>query len=174
VQGNLISGNLTVGIGTLTGGNIVNSNANGVGNIGSSTTYFNTVFAKATSAEYADLAEKYVSDADYVPGTVVVFGGEKEITITDQAGDERVAGVVSTDPAYLMNSAVDGLPVALRGKVPVRVIGPVTKGDSLITSTTTGAAQSVGRSREYAQAVFAKALETNTDTNEKVILAVIL
>jgi hypothetical protein len=56
----------------------------------------------------------------------------------------------------------------------VRVIGPVTKGDSLNKSTTTGAAQSVGRSREYAQAVFAKALETNTDTNEKVILAVIL
>jgi hypothetical protein len=73
-----------------------------------------------------------------------------------------------------MNSAVAGLPVALRGKVPVRVVGPVTKGDSLITSTTVGTAQSVGRSREYAQAVFAKALETNTDTNEKVILAVIL
>jgi hypothetical protein len=174
VQGNLIGGNLTVGTGTLTCGNIVNSNANGVGNIGSSTTYFNTVFAKATSAQYADLAEKYESDADYVPGTVMIFGGDKEITVTDQAGDERVAGVVSTDPAYLMNSAAVGLPVALRGKVPVRVVGPVTKGDSLITSTTVGTAQSVGRSREYAQAVFAKALETNTDTNEKVILAVIL
>jgi hypothetical protein len=174
VQGNLISSNLTVGTGSITVGNIINSNANGVGNIGSSTTYFNTVFAKATSAQYADLAEKYLSDADYVPGTVVIFGGDKEITVTDQAGDERVAGVVSTDPAYLMNSAVDGLPVALRGKVPVRVIGLVNKGDSLITSTTIGAAQSVGRSREYAQAVFAKALETNTDTDEKVILAVIL
>jgi hypothetical protein len=155
-------------------GGIFNDAANGSGNIGTPTSTFNTVFALATSAQYADLAEKYESDADYAPGTVVVFGGDKEITVTDQAGDERVAGVVSTDPAYLMNSAVAGLPVALRGKVPVRVIGPVTKGDSLITSTTTGAAQSVGRSREYAQAVFAKALETNTDTNEKVILAVIL
>jgi hypothetical protein len=179
-RANVLGGGLTAGfrvLGTggvgVTGG-IFNESANGVGNIGSATTYFNTVFARATSAQYADLAEKYESDADYVPGTVVVFGGDKEITVTDQAGDERVAGVVSTDPAYLMNSAVTGLPVALRGKVPVRVIGPVTKGDSLITSTTTGAAQSVGRSREHAQAVFAKSLETSTDTNEKVILAVIL
>jgi hypothetical protein len=174
VQGNLISGNLTVGTGTITVGNIVNANGNALGNIGSASNYFNRVFAQATSAQYADLAEKYLPDADYVPGTVMIFGGDKEITVTDQAGDERVAGVVSTDPAYLMNSAVAGLPVALRGKVPVRVIGPVTKGDSLITSTTAGTAQSVGRSREYAQAVFAKALETNTNTNEKVILAVIL
>ena len=155
-------------------GGIFNETGNGVSDIGTPTAIFGTVFAQATSAQYADLAEKYESDADYVPGTVVVFGGDKEITVTDQAGDERVAGVVSTEPAYLMNSAAAGLPVALRGKVPVRVIGSVTKGDSLITSTTTGAAQSVGRSREYAQAVFAKALETSTDTNEKVILAVIL
>jgi hypothetical protein len=172
--GNVTSGNLTVGTGTITVGNIVNANGNAVGNIGSASNYFNTVFAQATSAQYADLAENYLADVDYSPGTVVIFGGEKEITVTDQAGDERVAGVVSTDPAYLMNSAVAGLPVALRGKVPVRVIGPVTKGDSLITSTTAGTAQSVGRSREYAQSVFAKSLETNTDTNEKVILAVIL
>jgi hypothetical protein len=172
--GNVTSGNLTVGTGTITVGNIVNANGNAVGNIGSASNYFNTVFAQATSAQYADLAENYMADTDYSSGTVVIFGGEKEITITDQTGDERVAGVVSTAPAYLMNSAVAGLPVALRGKVPVRVIGPVTKGDSLITSTTAGAAQSVGRSREYAQSVFAKSLETNTDTNEKVILAVIL
>jgi hypothetical protein len=162
----------TGGIGVF--GGIFNESANGISNIGTPTSTFNTIFAQATSAQYADLAEKYESDADYAPGTVVVFGGDKEITVTDQAGDERVAGVVSTEPAYLMNSAAAGLPVALRGKVPVRVTGSVTKGDSLITSTTTGAAQSVGRSREYAQAVFAKALETNTDTNEKVILAVIL
>jgi hypothetical protein len=120
------------------------------------------------------LAENYISDADYAAGTVVVFGGEKEITVTTASADERVAGVVSTNPAYLMNSGEPGLPVALRGKVPVKVIGPVTKGDSLVTSTTAGVAVSVGRSREYAQSVFAKALETNITDNEKVILAVII
>ena len=73
-----------------------------------------------------------------------------------------------------MNSGEAGLPVALRGKVPTLVVGPVTKGDSLVTSTTPGVAVSVGRSRDYAQAVFAKALETDNNENEKVILAVIL
>jgi hypothetical protein len=159
---------------TNTGTAIVNGAASGSGNIGSTGATFNTVFAKATTAQYADLAEKYDSDAEYVPGTVVVFGGDKEITVTNQAGDERVAGVISTDPAYLMNSAGVGLAVALRGKVPVRVVGPVVKGDSLVTSTTPGAAFSVGRSRVYAQAVFAKALETSTTDDEKVIQAVIL
>jgi hypothetical protein len=81
VSGNITGGNLSVGTGTVTVGNIVNSNGNGVGNIGSSTTYFNTVFAKATSAQYADLAEKYTADADYEPGTVVMFGGLHEVTI---------------------------------------------------------------------------------------------
>jgi hypothetical protein len=155
-------------------GNIVNSNANGVGNIGSSTGYFNTVFATATSAQYADLAENYLADAEYAPGTVVIFGGEQEITVTTEAADERVAGVISTNPAYLMNSGELGLPVALRGKVPVRVVGPVAKGDSLVTSTTPGVAFSVGRERVYGQAIFAKSLESNNSDGEKVILAVII
>jgi hypothetical protein len=146
----------------------------GVGNIGSSTTYFNTVFAKATSAQYADLAENYLADTEYTPGTVVIFGGLREITVTTEAADERVAGVISTNPAYLMNSGEPGLPVALRGKVPVRVVGPVTKGDSLVTSTTPGVAISVGRERVYGQAVFAKSLESNDSDGEKVILAVIV
>jgi hypothetical protein len=155
------------------GTSIINGGPNGSGNIGSSGAAFNTVFAQASTALYADLAENYQADAVYEPGTVVIFGGEKEITITDQAGDERVAGVVSTNPAYLMNAGEAGLAVALRGKVPVRVVGPVAKGDSLVTSTTPGAAVSVGRSREYAQSVFAKALEDNNSNNEKVVIAVI-
>lgn len=159
---------------TNTGTALVNGAASGTGNIGSSGATFNTVFARATTAQYADLAEKYESDAEYVPGSVVIFGGDKEITVTSQVSDERVAGVVSTDPAYLMNSAGPGLPVALRGKVPVRVVGPVTKGDSLTTSTIPGVAISVGRSRDHAQAVFAKALETHTGDKEKVIQAVII
>jgi hypothetical protein len=173
-SGNITGGNLSVGTGTITMGNIVNGNGNGIGNIGNSTTYFNTVFAQATSAQYADLAENYVADAEYAPGTVVVFGGEAEITISKDAADERVAGVISTQPAHLMNAGQPGLPVALRGRVPVMVIGPVFKGDSLVTSSTSGHAQSVGRDRSYAQAVFAKAIETNTSPGEKIIQAVIL
>ena len=173
-SGNITGGNLGVATGTITVGNIVNGNGNGVGNIGTSSTYFNTVFAQATSAQYADLAENYVADADYASGTVVIFGGTAEITISKDAADERVAGVISTQPAHLMNAGQPGLPVALRGRVPVLVIGPVCKGDSLVTSSVPGHAQSVGRDRSYAQAVFAKAVETNTSPGEKIITAVIL
>ena len=85
-----------------------------------------------------------------------------------------VAGVISTDPAYLMNGAISGLPVALRGRVPVKVFGPVEKGDSLVTHFKSGYAVSVGRDKTHGQAVFAKSLETNTDPGAKVIEAVIL
>jgi len=125
-----ISGSLTVG--TLAIANITNSGANGVGNIGNSTGYFNTIFAKATSAQYADLAEKYIADAEYPSGTVVIFGGDQEITVSNISHDTRLAGVVSTNPAYLMNSGEQGLPVALTGRVPCQVRGPVQKGDVLV------------------------------------------
>jgi len=94
----------------------------------------------ATSALYADLAEKYLADEDYAPGTVVVFGGEQEVTQSTKYMDVRVAGVVSTNPAYLMNSGASGLPIALQGRVPCRVIGKVSKGDMLVTSPTPGVA----------------------------------
>jgi hypothetical protein len=126
---------------------IVNGQANGVGNIGSATTYFNTVFAKATSAQYADLAEMYVSDAEYAPGTVVEFGGDKEITISSSSHSTAVAGIVSTNPSYLMNSTQTGehvLPIALTGRVPCQVQGPVRKGDVLVASSTPGVAQRIG------------------------------
>jgi hypothetical protein len=155
-------------------GNITNSAGNGVGNIGNATSSFNTVFAKATSAQYADLAEIYETDNAYEPGTVVVFGGTKEITTSNTRADARVAGAISTMPAYLMNTQAQGAPVALRGRVPVKVIGPVSKGDSLITSAESGYAESVGHDISYGQAVFAKALETNLDEGTKVITAVIL
>jgi filamentous hemagglutinin len=109
ITGGALTGtSLTVSTGNITTGNIVNANANGVGNIGSATTYFNTVFAKATSAQYADLAEKYTADADYAPGTVVMFGGTEEVTITTQSHSTQVAGIVSTNPSYLMNAAQTG------------------------------------------------------------------
>jgi hypothetical protein len=174
LTGSNISNVAAITINSAGGTSIINGGANATGNIGSSSSYFNTVYATASTALYADLAENYLADAKYAPGTVVVFGGEHEITITNQVADERVAGVISTNPAYLMNSGEPGLPVALRGKVPVRVVGPVTKGDSLVTSTIPGVAFSVGRERVYGQAVFAKSLESNNTDNEKVILAVII
>lgn len=125
----------------VTSSGLTNRFANGVGNIGNSTGYFNTIFAKATSAQYADLAEIYQSDHDYLPGTVLMFGGEYEVTISSSSHDPRVAGVVSTEPAYLMNSALEGVRLALVGKVPCRVLGPVTKGDLLVTSDRPGVAQ---------------------------------
>ncbi len=101
--------------------------------IGSSSLGYNTVHAKATSAQYADLAEIYESDSDYEVGTVVIFGGEKEITVSSMGSDPRVAGVISENPAYLMNNTAKGQAVALQGKVPCKVVGQISKGDMLVT-----------------------------------------
>jgi hypothetical protein len=120
---------------------------NAVANIGSATLSFNTIFAKATSAQYADLAEMYVADANYPAGTVVEFGGTQEITITTNSHSTAVAGIVSTNPSYLMNSTQTGehvLPIALTGRVPCQVLGPIRKGDVLVASSTPGVAQRIG------------------------------
>jgi len=102
----------------------------------------NWFLGRSTSASYADLAEMYTADDQYGPATVVIFGGSAEITVTTESHDHRVAGVISTNPAYLMNSELTGgLPVAFTGRVPCMVRGPVTKGDLLVTSTTPGVAQ---------------------------------
>lgn len=116
---------------------IVNGAANGTGNIGASGATFNTVFAKATTAQYADVAEKYTADADYVSGTVVMFGGSAEITLCDNDQCAAVAGVVSTEPAYLMNSHLQHqhvAVVALLGRVPCLVQGPIRAGDLLVSA----------------------------------------
>ena len=169
--GNLTS--LTVGGATTHYGNIL-PGANVSYNLGSSTAWWNTVYGTAVHAQYADLAEIYVPDTIYEPGTVVVFGGDAEITVSGKFADARVAGAVSTNPAYLMNTETVGVAVALRGRIPVKVIGPVHKGDGLVTGTVAGYAASIGAQTIYGQAVFAKSLETNLDEGEKVITAVIL
>jgi hypothetical protein len=134
----------------------------------------NIITATATSARYADLAEKYESDKVYEPGTVVVFGGEKEITITTQHADTRVAGVISTAPAFIMNDEIDYPPVALRGKVPVKVIGKVSKGDLLVTSTVKGYATAYHQATDSALAVFAKSLENKDSEDPGIIFAVVI
>ena len=160
---------LTVGTGTITGGNIVNGNGNGIGNIGSSSVYFNTVFAKATSAQYADLAEKYLADQEYEIGTVLAVGGELEVTAC-RTGD-RAIGAVSENPAYKMNDGLDnGTYVALKGRVPVRVIGTVRKGQRLVAANDGCAVAGV----PHANDVFAVALESSDDVGVKLIEALIL
>jgi len=86
------------------------------------------------TATYADLAEYYEADVKYLPGTVLMFGGEKEVTLADD-GTNKVAGVVSTNPAYVMNATCPGLltAVALQGRVPCKVRGKISKGDMLIS-----------------------------------------
>jgi hypothetical protein len=89
----------------------------------------------------------YVADADYPPGTVVEFGGEYEVTISSSSHSTAVAGIISTNPSYLMNSTQQGehvVAVALTGRVPCRVQGPVRKGDVLVASSTPGVAQRIG------------------------------
>lgn len=116
-------------------------NADGVFNLGIPDLKFNNVYGNtfrgvASSAQYADLAEKYSSDGVYEPGTVVMFGGSKEVTLAEK-NTKRVAGVVSTNPAYLMNSELHDIHVvaiALQGRVPVFVTGDVKKGDMLVSA----------------------------------------
>ena len=111
-------------------------------------------------ATYADLAEYYEGDREYEPGTVVIFGGDKELTITDRQGDHRIAGVVSDNAALIMNEQCQGLKVlvALQGRVPCRVVGKVEKGDLMITSKIKGVAVSV-KGDAKAGTIIGKALE---------------
>jgi len=181
--GNIITAGQVTATGNITGDNLITAGlvslssitktgSNGVGNIGSSTSVFNTVFAKATSAQYADLAEMYEADAAYEPGTVVCFGGTKEITACAYANDRRVAGVISTNPSYLMNAAQPGehvLPVALTGRVPCRVHGPVTKGDLMVSA---GDGSAMANNDAAVGTVIGKALEDfagDTGTIEVVV-----
>ena len=128
----------------------------------------------ATAAKYADLAENYLGDAQYEPGTVLVFGGEQEITTTNAKGDRRVAGVVTTNPAHLMNSALEGdyvVGLALQGRVPCKVIGTVFKGDMLVTSAIPGYA--VVDNNPKMGTVIGKAVETKVGDGKGVIEVVV-
>ena len=112
----------------------------------------------ATSARYADLAENYLSDSQYSPGTVLMFGGDKEVTQAVSA-TKKVAGVVSSNPAYLMNSELKGeniVAVALQGRVPVLVMGQIKKGDMLISA---GGGRAMAAENPQVGTVIGKALE---------------
>ena len=159
-------------------GNIIPS-ANVTYNIGSTTAQWSTVYAQtfsgtATTAKYADLAERYEADAEYTPGTLLMIGGPKEVTIVNEEISTDVWGVVSTAPAYLMNSEAGSdathPAVALVGRVPVRVVGAVTKGDALVSAGNGCARVAVGIDKQHS---FARSLETNEHAGEKLVLCAI-
>ena len=129
----------------------------------------NLMYGTATAARYADLAELYLADKDYPVGTVVKIGGEKEITAYTALDYIRALGTISDKPAYLMNKDLeDGVPVALKGRVPVRVLGPITKGQGL------GASALPGVAAMNAVNYFGIALQDHLEYTEGLIECVIL
>jgi hypothetical protein len=145
---------------------ITNLQADGVGNIGTASLGFNTVHAKATSAQYADMAERFHADAEYAPGTIVELGGVNEITLCIEELSAKVFGVVSTQPAYLMNGNAGSNethpPIAMSGRVPVNVLGFVTKGDRLV-SAGNGTARAANLDEITSFNVIGRALQSKTD-----------
>lgn len=170
------AGNVTVGTNNLAVGSITNNNANGVGNIGTTSGYFNTVFATATTALYADLAERFEADAAYAPGTVVQLGGVAEVTMCIEDASDDVFGVVSTRPAFTMNGGAgedDTHPaIAMAGRVPVLVTGTVSKGDRLVCAGE-GRARSALPEEVTAFNVIGRALENKTDAGEGTVEAIV-
>ena len=168
--------NAAVVTNAITVGSIVNGNADGVGDIGAAGGSFNTIFAKATSAEYADLAERFASDAIYAPGTVVELGGSEEITICVDDLSPSVFGVVSTQPAYTMNAGSgnnDTHPaIAMTGRVPVMTMGFVTKGDRLV-SAGNGAARAATLDEVTAFNVIGRALADKTSDGLGTVEAIV-
>jgi hypothetical protein len=157
---NISTGNLTVSGITVHASTILpTSNAAAV-NIGSTSAWFNNIYGTAVHALYADVAERYTSDYKYPPGTVVSFGTTTEVTASKIANDTRVAGVVSTNPAYSMNAGIDGVDVALLGRVPCQVTGTVVRGDLMVASSIPGVA--MANNNAPMGAVIGKALENHT------------
>jgi hypothetical protein len=169
-NGDGVSGNPTItGSSTPSVDFIVKTGANGSGDIGQAANRFAVIYGTSTSARYADLAEKYTTDQEYDPGTVIVVAsaGDAEGTASYTTG-QRVLGVVSTNPAFIMNDELDGQAIALRGRVPVKVIGPIRKGQPLICNQDgKGIYGDTNNS-------FAIALETNEEQSVKLVECVIL
>lgn len=169
-NGDGVDGNPTItGSSTPSVDYIVKTGTNGSGDIGQSANRFNVIYGTSTSARYADLAERYTTDLEYAPGTVVVVSYDVNGEATQSfAANQRVLGVVSTNPAFLMNDEAPGQAIALRGRVPTRVVGPIRKGQPLV-STPDGRAIFGDH-----QNSFAIALETNLEEGLKLVECVIL
>ena len=115
----------------------------------------------------------YSADADYEPGTVVKLGGSAEVTQTTSYNDPEVFGVVSTSPAYLMNAEAEGVPVALTGRVPVKVEGRIKKGERLVSGSKPGFAKALMKNEYDMRCIVGRALEEKDTFDDGVIEAVI-
>ena len=155
---------------------ILNGAGNGVGNIGSQSSYFNKVFAQATTALYADVAERFAADEIYQPGTVVELGGSAEITRVLMDASDKVFGVISTRPAFTMNGGAGDddthPPVAMTGRVPVMVTGVVNRGDRLI-SAGDGMARAALAGEATAFNVIGRALSEKTTNGTGTVEAIV-
>jgi len=174
--GNITGGNLIAGTGAsgnITGANVITANTVTItanitaGNIltAGSISAAGNITGLNLNSSGADLAEKYVADSGYTPGTVVDFGGTNEITISTQSHSTRVAGIVSTSPGHLMNADQTGehvVAVALIGRVPCLVLGPVTKGDLLVAGDMPGHAQRLDPAQYKPGCIIGKSLEDHT------------
>tara|TARA_R110000851_G_scaffold37425_1_gene96698 strand:+ start:1126 stop:9189 length:8064 start_codon:yes stop_codon:yes gene_type:complete len=164
-SGNFSAGTITANLtgtasalnGTATTTNITTGAAATAGSI---TGNWSLTSGSRMQATYADLAEIYATDQEYEVGTVVMFGGDKEVTIANEYATTRVAGVISTDPAFIMNNMAEGQAVALKGRIPVKVQGIVCKGDFIIASNTPGVGIAVDN--YIGGAVIGKAIEDKT------------
>ena len=175
--GNVTTAGLLVTTGNVQGGNVISTgavsatgNVNGgnlrtTGLISSAGTVTGTSFVGvATSAQYADLAENYTADADYAPGTVLEFGGPCEVTVAAEES-VRVAGIVSTQPAHLMNSHLQAehvVALALIGRVPCKVRGTINKGDMLVSG---GDGYAIAKETPILGTVIGKAISSSTGDN---------
>ena len=134
----------------------------------------NVVHALATSAQYADVAERFEADAPMATGAVVMVGGDAEITETTSELSDQVFGVISDQPAYAMNAAAgnqDSHPyVAMTGRTPVRVTGAVTKGQRLVSSSVKGCARAAATGESISPFhVIGRALESSSDAGIKLV-----
>jgi len=150
--------------------------ANATVNLGSTTAWFNNVYGTSLHAQYADLAERFEADVEYEAGTVVELGGPAEITAVGSELSEDVFGVISTNAGYLMNSRAGNNkthpPVAVQGRVPVKVTGKVRKGDRLV-SAGNGLARAGKRSELTAWNVIGRSLEDKTTVGEGIVEAAV-
>jgi len=149
---------------TVTAAGHVVPSADATYDLGTSSLGWRNIYGVSSSAKYADLAERYSSDASYEAGTVVTFGGDAEVTMSTETMDSRIAGVVSTNPGYLMNADLEGtqVAVALTGRVPVKVTGTIRKGDMLVSA---GEGYAKAEANPRMGSVIGKALEDFNGTN---------
>ena len=165
-------------VGNLSVRNITTTSNNSY-DIGASGAVYANVWATTfrgttTQAQYADLAEIYDTDEEYAVGTVIVVGGDCEVTACTTDSNVSVAGVISEKPGLLMNDKGRGQAIALRGKVPVLIIGAITRGDLIVTSAERGCGRSAGTAPEFKAVAFAIALESNESDSVKSVMSLIL